>query len=84
MSNIQEYVVNKILNNAEEIQALQEENKKLEKKIKNMKKIFVDKGICFECVCSKCGKKLVANDEHSHNSHEHFPTLCYRCFFSVL
>ena len=80
--NIQEYVANKVIEHLEEV------NRELEKKdekIKKMRKILRDNNICFECVCSKCNKKITPSyDDHSHNSHESFPTLCYKCFFSVL
>ena len=79
--NIQEYVINKII---EHIDESKKEIEKRDKKIKNMKRILKDNDICFECICSKCNKKIYDLDTHSHNAHEDYPTLCYRCFFSVL
>jgi len=76
--NIEEYVINKVIE-------YMEESKKKDIEIKKMKKLLRDNNICFECVCSKCNKKIdPSNDDHSHNTHEQFPTLCYKCFFSVL
>jgi len=83
--NIQEYVVNKIIENISETEYLKAELDKQNKKINKMKKLLRSNNICFECICSKCDRKIPPDDNsHSHNSHTLYPTLCYRCFFSVL
>lgn len=87
--NIQEYVVNKVLENFEErdkeILALKEELKRKDKQIKKMKAILRENNICYNCICSKCDRKIPNGDNtHSHNTDLNYPTLCYRCFFIVL
>lgn len=87
--NIQEYVITKILENFEEkdkeIEALKKELKEKDKQIKEMKHLLKDNQICYNCVCSKCERKIPKGDNtHSHNTEPQYPTLCYRCFFHVL
>ena len=83
--NIEEYVINKVLEQMEQVEKLKKENEYKDKKIKKMKRLLVDNNICFECVCSRCNRKIKPDsDDHSHNSHVEFPTLCYMCFFKVL
>ena len=84
-NNIKEYVVNKVLQNMDETEKLKLELKKANKKIDKMKKLLKSNNICFECVCSKCKRKIPESDSgHSHNTDKIYPTLCYRCFFQVL
>ena len=94
--NIQDYVVRKVLENFEErdaeilrlqksIESLKNEIKEKDKKIKRMSIIFKDNSICYECVCSRCRRKIPNGDTlHSHNAHPVYSILCYRCFFNVL
>ena len=79
--NIQEYVSIKVIEHLKEINNVIEEK---DIKIEKMKNLLRDNDICFECICSKCNRKIEPNDDHSHNTYESFPTLCYKCFFSVL
>jgi len=87
--NIQEYVVKKVLENLGEkdieIENLKKEIREKDKKIKAMEILLRDNRICFNCICSKCSRKIPQGDNtHSHNTDLEYPTLCYRCFFHVL
>ena len=82
--NIEEYVINKILKNNEEVEHLKKQIKDQDMKIKKMKRLLKDNNICFECVCSRCKKKIRKDDIHSHEINDIYPILCYICFFQVL
>lgn len=87
--NIQEYVITKILSHLtekdEEICKLKLEIVKQNKQIKKMKMILKDNQICYNCICSRCNKKIAESDSlHSHNCYENYQTLCANCFFILL
>ncbi len=87
--NIEEYVAMKVIEHLEkeekEKQGLQKQIRKLTKQNKQMSKILKDRNICYNCICSRCGKTHVYSDDtHSHNSHPEYSVLCYSCFFAVL
>lgn len=87
--NLQEYVVAKIIeyNNDrdKEIENLKNELKKNARSLKKAKAILRSHDICFECMCSRCKRKMSDYDtSHSHNTHPDYPTLCYTCFFILL
>jgi hypothetical protein len=80
--NIQEYVYEKVITHLNEKDI---EIEKLKKEIKRTKRILKENGICYQCICSRCKKKIPPRDEtHSHNSHPVFETLCQICFYAVL
>ena len=84
VKNIKEYVVNKIIENSKEIESLKKEIKNKDKKIRKMKNLLDANNICFECICSRCNKKILPDDIHSHDMNELYPTICYICFFQIL
>ena len=87
--NIQDYVVKKVIEHIEnrdgEIEALKSQMKKMERRINRMKRIMKEQGLCFECTCANCKRKIPEHDtQHSHNAHPNYETLCYRCFLLLL
>lgn len=83
--NIEEYVAMKVISHLENVEELKKEIIKLKRENKVIIKMLRDNKICYNCICSKCGKNHIYNDDtHSHNSHPDYKILCYSCFFSVL
>ena len=83
--NIQEYVVFKVIEHIDQTVALKQELLEKEKYIQKMKRVLRENNVCFECQCDRCNRKISPGDEgHSHNTHDIYKTLCYRCFFQVL